>query len=265
MDPYTKVTMSPRRAAHALVFALFAAVLVPKAPAQEAEELVPFEKLDVELRKELWKVSKKFTVRRKVDEQKIACSSDTYEWLLLHLPLASVAARELDLGKYVIEDRGDRKFSIDDADGAFATCERIFEERPQDAPRAETANVGSSTPGRVVVVARGTVESDVIPKTPGTGVIVVRWKSEPDDRKHVLTEAFVFFRVTSESLHLVSGPFRDKLGGIVGAKLESLVACAGKVSAEVEKDPARVLAALERSKKVKDAELAEFKRKFILE
>lgn len=212
----------------------------------EAEDLVPFEKLDVPLRKELWKVCKKFTVRRTVPERRVKCPRTTYEWLLKHLPLASVAARELDLGKYVIEDKGEGKFSIDDAAGAFAVCERVHEEE-----------------GRVVIVARGTVESDVIPKTPGTGVIIVRYKPDPADAKQTLTDAFVFFRVTSESLHLASGPFRDKLGGLLGDKLDGLVTCAVKVSEACEKDASKVLTALERSKKVKDEELTAFKRKFI--
>ena len=74
----------------------------------------------MDLREELWKVTQRYTVRRKVEEKKVACTTDTYDWLLEHLPLSSVAARELDLGKYVIEDKGEKKFSIDDTDGAFA-------------------------------------------------------------------------------------------------------------------------------------------------
>ena len=77
--------------ATAVAAALAAATL---APAQEAEELIPFEKLEVDLRDELWKITQRYTVRRKLDERTVKCTADTYEWLLQHLPLASVAARE---------------------------------------------------------------------------------------------------------------------------------------------------------------------------
>jgi hypothetical protein len=217
-------------------------------PAQTAEELIPFEKLDVDLRDELWKVTQRYTIRRKADEKSVKCAVETYEWLLPRLPLASVASRELDLGKYVVEDKGGKKFSIDDTEGAFASCECVFEEK-----------------GRRVIVARGTVEGKVLPKTKGTGVIVVRWKEDPKDKKKTLTDCFVFFRVASDSLHLLSAPFRDQLGKILGGKLDGLITCAADVSAAIDKDPDKVLKALEKSKKLKDAEIDAFRKKFLLQ
>ena len=232
----------------ALAPALLAVLTVATlAPAQSAEELVPFEKLDVDLRDELWKVTQRYTVRRKVEEKRVACSTDTYEWLLEHLPLASVAAREMDMGKYVIEDKGDKKFSIDDSDGAFANCERVFSEK-----------------GRLVIVARGDVEVKPLPKIKGTGVIIVRWKKDEKDEKKTLADCHIFFRVASDSLHLVTSPFRDSLGKVVGSKIEGFVDCAVKESEASEKDPDKVLKALEKSKKIKDEELDAFKKKFML-
>lgn len=216
-------------------------------PAQTPEELVPFEKLEVNLRDELWKVTQRYTIRRKTDETTVKCSVDTYEWLLPRLPLASVASRELDLGKYVIEDKGEKKFSIDDTEGAFASCECVFEEK-----------------GRRVIVARGTIEGKLLPKTKGTGVIVLRWKEDPKDKKQTITDCFVFFRVASDSLHLLSTPFREQLGKILGGKLDGLVTCAANVSAAIDKDPDKVLKALEKSKKLKDEEIDTYKKKFLL-
>lgn len=236
------------RIAIASSLALAVLVLVaPAAPAQTAEELVPFEKLDVALRDELWKVTQRYTVRRKLDEQTVQCPVDTYDWLLDHLPLASVAARELDLGKYVIEGKSDKKFSIDDADGAFANCEVVFREK-----------------GRLVIVARGTVEPKPLPKVKGTGVIIVRWKKDPNDDKKTLADCHIFFRVASESLHRIATPFRDTLGKVLGQKIEGFVGCAVKVSELSEKDPDKVEKALERSKKIKDDELDAFKKRFLL-
>jgi hypothetical protein len=229
------------------VAALVLVALAAGAPAQTAEELVPFEKLEVELREELWKVTQRYTVRRKIDEQAVKTRPETYEWLLDHLPLASAAARELDLGKYVIEDKGEKKFSIDDTEGAFAACEVVH--RAAD---------------RIVVVARGEVEPKPLPKVKGTGVIVVRWKKDPKDEKKTLTDCHIFFRVASESLHRVSTPFRDTLGKILGSKIEGFVGCAMKVSEGTEKDPEKVFKALEKSKKLKDDELDAFKKKFLL-
>lgn len=234
--------------AFAVASALLASVLVTTvAPAQSAEELIPFEKLEVGLRDELWKVTQRYTVRRKLDEKTVKCPPGSYEWLLDHLPLASVASRELDLGKYVIEDKGEKKFSIDDTDGAFASCEVVFREA-----------------GRLVIVARGEVEPKPLPKVKGTGVIVVRWKKDPKDEKQTLTDAHVFFRVSSESLHRLSSAFRDTLGKILGTKIDNFVGCAIKVSELSEKDPDKVVKALEKSKKLKDEDLEAYKKKFTL-
>ncbi len=233
--------------ASSIVATTLVAALATPAPAQTAEELVPFEKLEVELRDELWKVTQRYTVRRKIDEQAVKTRPETYEWLLGRLPLASVAARELELGKYVIEGKEEKKFSIDDTDGAFANCEVVH----RDA-------------GRMVVVARGEVEPKPLPKVKGTGVIVVRWKKDPKDEKKTLTDCHIFFRVASASLHLVSTPFRDTLGKILGSKIEGFVGCAIKVSEVTEKDPEKVHKALEKSKKLKDDEVDAFKKKFLL-
>jgi hypothetical protein len=238
----------------ALSASLLLTVLAGPAPAQTPEELIPFEKLDVGLRDELWKVTQRYTVRRKQDEQTVKCPPETYEWLLDHLPLASIGARELDLGKYVIEDKAaagaepkKQQFSIDDTDGAFANCEVVFREA-----------------GRLVLVARGDVEAKPLPKVNGTGVIVVRWKKNPKDEKQTLTDCHIFFRVASESLHRVSTVFRDTLGKLLGARIEGLVGCAVKVSELSEKDPDKVAKALEKSKKLKEDELEAFKKKFLL-
>ncbi len=215
--------------------------------APRVEDLVPFDKLDEELAKELRKVTENASVRHHVEKSTIRCTADTYAWLLRKLPLASVAARELDVGKYAIEDKGGSRFSIDDTEGARADCERVFEDE-----------------GRVVIVARGSVEALLLPKTKGTGVIVTRWRQDKQDRKRVATDCFVFFRVTNEALHALSAPFRDSLGKILGGKLDGLVGSASKVACEVDKDPDKVLQALSRSKKLKDEELEEFRRKFLL-
>lgn len=239
----------------AALAALSAVILIgAPAPAQTAEELIPFEKLEVGLRDELWKVTQRYTVRRKLDEQAVKCPTTTYEWLLEHLPLASVAARELDLGKYVIEDRTEKdkekapqRFSIDDTEGAFASCEVVHREKD-----------------RLVIVARGEVEPKPLPKIKGTGVIVVRWKQDPKNEKQILTDCHIFFRAASESLHRLSTPFRDTLGKILGSKIENFVGCAVKVSELSEKDPDKVWKGLEKSKKLKEEELDAFKKKFLL-
>lgn len=230
----------------------------------KAEDLIPFEKLEVKLRNELWRVTQRYTIRRSVEDVTVRCHTESYGWLLKHLALASVASRKLDLGKYVIEDKDDGTFSIDDRDGAFAACERAWTEE-----------------GRAVIVARGHIEGALLPKVKGTGVIVVRYREETKDEKaerearakkddkepepgpHLFADCRIFFRVEDDFLHLASQAFRRTLGKLLGDKMEGLVNCAAKVAEVVDRDPKKVWDAIQ-NQKLPAAELEEFSKKFLV-
>jgi hypothetical protein len=259
------------RARLALVASLLAvAISLPasrpaRADGPTAEELIPFEKLEVDLRNELWRVTQRYTIRRSLEVTPAHCHLSTYTWLIGHLGLASTAVRKLRMGEYVIEDKAEGRFSIDDRDGAFASCERAFEER-----------------GRVVIVARGTVEGALLPRVHGTGVIVVRYREETDDERAerskrerqdghepdpwpiVSADCRVFFRVDDSFLHLASTPFRRTLGRILGDKLDGLAQCAGKVSEVVDHDPRKVWDAIQ-GEKLPATEIEEFRTKFMVQ
>lgn len=230
----------------------------------KAEDLIPFEKLEVKLRQELWRVTQRYTIRKSVEDVTVRCHAQSYGWLLKHLGLASVAARKLDLGKYVIEDKADGTFSIDDRDGAFAACERAW-----------------TDDGRSVIVARGHLEGALLPKVKGTGVIVVRYNEETKEEKaarearakkedkepepgpRLFADCRIFFRVEDDFLHLASQAFRRTLGKLLGEKMEGLVSCAARVAEVVDKDPRKVWDAIQ-GQKLPEAELEEFQKKFLV-
>lgn len=121
-----------------------------------------------------------------------------------------------------------------------------------------------------------------MPRTRGTGVIVVRYREETDaeraDREKldkedgrasepypiVVADCRVFFRVDDAFLHLVSTAFRRTLGRILGDKLDGLAQCAGKVAEVVDHDPKKVWDALQ-GEKIPAEELEEFRKRFIVQ
>jgi len=215
---------SARRLGAALC--LLALAALPGA-AQSAEELIPFEKLPVALRKELWRVAKKHTVRRRLPERSVACEEATFHYLLRRLPLASRLVRHLKLGRYKITGAEDGSFHIDDDAGAAARCEIVH----RDAHR-------------LVIVARGHVDPTILPKVLGTGIIVVRTSQAEDSTKGIQADCRVYFRVADRSLHMISRPFRKQLGRVIEKRLGLFVDCAVTIAALVAKNPKRVLAAL---------------------
>lgn len=203
-------------------------LLTSPAQGQSAEDLIPFKKLPVKLRKELWKVAKSYTVRRKAPDREVVCESRTFHYLLRRLPLASRLVREMKLGEYVIKDApsadGKRGFSISDEDGAFANCRIVFQEAD-----------------RIVIVARGYVESGLFPKVYGTGVIIIRTTAGRENgQPKVTADTRVYFRLRDDNLHHATKAFRKTLGRVIGARLAQFLDCAATLAGEIHKSPRKV-------------------------
>jgi hypothetical protein len=212
---------------------------------QSAEELIPFSKLEPELRKELWQVAKRCTVKRKLAERRVACREATFHYLLRRLPLASRLVRELGLGRYVIEPVEGGGFSLKDNDGAFAQCEIV----EQDAHRA-------------IIVARGHVEAPLVPKVFGTGVIIIGTGVDPDDPSNIRTNCWNYFRLKSRALHRVSRAFRKTLGKVIERRLGAFVECAQTIAELVRKDPQKVYDTMKKLE-VDESQLSDFKSRYL--
>lgn len=214
---------------------------------QSAEELIPFKKLKPELRKELWKVSKRYTVRRKVKEQVIDCRESTFHYLLRRLPMASRLVRHLKLGKYVIKSLKNKGFSITDSEGAFANCEIVFQES-----------------NRIVIVARGYIETGIFPKVYGTGVIIIRTSQTKNSagKDAIKADCRVYFRLRDKYLHQATKAFRKTLGRVIEKRLLLFVDCARKIAEEIAISPKKVYEAMKQLKE-DAAVLADFKRRFL--
>jgi hypothetical protein len=230
------------------LLAPFALLAVPNsAYGQTPEELIPFKKLKPELRKELWKVTKRPTVRRKVKEQTVKCKEATFHYLMRRLPLASRLVRHMKLGKYVIKKLENDGFSITDSEGAFANCEIVFQE----------AN-------RIVIVARGYIETGIFPKVYGTGVIIIRTSQSLDakGKANIKADCRVYFRLRDKFLHFATKAFQRTLGRVIEKRLLTFVDCARKIAEQIAVSPKKVLTALEELKE--SAKLrADFKRRFL--
>lgn len=232
----------------ALTFAvLVVAALTNVAYGQSAEELIPFKKLKPELRKELWTVAKRYTVRRKVKEQVIDCRESTFHYLLRRLPMASRLVRHLKLGKYVIKSREKNGFSITDSEGAFANCEIVFQES-----------------NRIVIVARGYIETGIFPKVYGTGVIIIRTSQTKNSKGKdaIKADCRVYFRLRDKYLHQATKAFRKSLGRVIEKRLLLFVDCARKIAVQIAISPKKVFEAMKQLKE-EAAVLADFKRRFL--
>lgn len=220
------------------------------AEAQSAEELIPFKKLKAGTRREVWKICKTWTVRRKVDERRVACSPETYAWLLARLPLAALVLRELELGDYAISADEDGHIAVDDKSGAFAKCEPIH----RDA-------------GRLVLLARGVIDGPLHPPVKGRAVIVIRWReskkaaADASGAAQIVSDCFIYFRLDDGVLHKATRPFRKVLARSMQSKLDPIVTCAAKVAALVESRPRAVARALV-SGKARPETIKAFRRRF---
>lgn len=230
-----------RRALSSIAIALLSFAPLASTWAQSPEELIPFEKLSVPLRNELWEISKRPTVKCKLPDRRVNCRDDAFNYLLRRLPLASRLCEKLGIGRYDIRDLGAGKFSLDDREGAFANCELAFEE-----------------PQRVVIVARGFFQAPALPKVEGTGLIIIRTKVvgnhlEPDSR--------VYFKLHSKALHEVSKAFRKTLSRLLEARMDRFVSCAASLAEVVAKDPAKVAKAMTELG-ADEAQVKEFRARF---
>ncbi len=180
----------------------------------------------------------------------VRASPRVYRFLLTHLPFAARAIEALELsqaGRYVVEDQAQGRFSIDDTAGAFAACTRPWDED-----------------GHAVVVARGHIDVPVLPRVLGTGVIVVRWASSPDDPGLLHARCRVLFRLTSRVLHALTSPVRQLLARVLEDKLSLLVRSATLLAEAVERDPCGVLAAVERAGTASPADLQAYREALLL-
>lgn len=245
--PVTPVHFKHWRPKYLGLLLLLWTLLMPSwALAQTAEELIPFKKLPVKLRKELWKVCKRCTVRRKLPDKTALCKEATFHYLLRRLPLASRLVRKLKLGDYVIKDIDKGDFSISDSDGAFANCDIVVKES-----------------SRVVIVARGYIESGLFPKVYGTGVIVIRTSDIGTSSKPKLkADCRVYFRLKDKYLHTATRAFRKTLARVLEKRLLLFVDCAIKIAEFTQKDPNKVIKAM-RSLKEKKELIADFKKRFV--
>jgi hypothetical protein len=216
------------------------------------------ERLPDALREEAGAVHEDPTVRCEVEEH-ARCSPRTYRFLLNHLPLAARALEGLSdeergdeglaaegLGSYTITAQPDGHYGIDDHAGATADAEVVLEEE-----------------GLLVIIARGQLEVPLLPPIPGTGVIVLRYASDPDDPQVMSSRCAVSFRVDDDTLHRLTSPFRRTLRRVLGRKLGLLIRSAVGLAQACEDEPWEVYAGLRRAAGVRSDDLRAFREQFL--
>lgn len=214
----------------AIVALLAVLPVLPAARADDPLQGVDLARLGRDDRRDVREVQAAPTAACEVREA-VRCRAGVYRFLLGRLPLAARAAEALNLegtGRYLVEDAGAGRFTIDDRAGATAECSRAWDEE-----------------GLLVVVARGRLDVPVLPRILGTGVIVVRYAPSPDDPGLVAARAHVLFRLSNRLLRALSTPVREVLERVLRDKLALLVRTASALAEALERDPAGVLAALD--------------------
>lgn len=243
-------TLSPLAALVLLTLAAapVAAQVAPGAAAPPLEG-VALERLPEADRVELATVTGDPTVDATVSGE-VRASPRVYRFLLTRLPFAARAIEALQLstaGRYVVDDQGQGRFTIDDTAGAYARCTRPWDED-----------------GHAVVVARGHLDVPLLPRVLGTGVIVTRWSPSPDDPGLLRASCRVLFRLGSRLLHALTAPVRELLTRALTDKLALLVRSATLLAEAVERDPWAALEAVERAGTASAADLQAYREALLL-
>lgn len=238
-----------RLLALALLLSLAAPALAQDAPqATPAPDPWGLERIADEPRAEIERVRNDATVTAVLEPRRVESSEAVYRYLLTHLPLASRWLRGLELGDYDLSDLPQGKFQIDDKAGAKAVGERALSE-----------------PGRLVVIADGTLEVPLLPKIKGVGVILIRFPKAPDVKGKppaLLCSAETAFRVEGRVLHGLGRALRRILRKVVHDKLDSLVKSATTLAEAVTRDPTGTFERL-KAAKVAPADLEAFRQRFL--
>lgn len=199
-------------------------------------------------RAEIKRVRDDATVRAALKPRRVRSSEEVYRYLLTHLPLASRWLRALELGDYDLSDLPEERFQIDDKAGAKAEGERALSE-----------------PGRLVVIARGTLEVPLLPKVKGVGVILIRFPKAPAIKGKpaaLLCSAETAFRVEGRVLHGLGRALRRVLRRVVRDKLNELVKSATALAEAVTRDPTGTYNRL-KAAKVAPKDLEAFRQRFL--
>lgn len=229
---------------------LLLALCCAPALGQEAPAPDPWglKRIAEEPRAEIERVRKDATVSAVLKPRRVQSSEAVYRYLLEHLPLASRWLRGLKLGDYDLSDLPEGKFQIDDKAGAKAVGERALSE-----------------PGRLVVIARGTLEVPLLPKIKGVGVILIRFPKAPEVEGKpaaLLCSAETAFRVEGRVLHGLGRALRRILRKVVRDKLDSLVKSATSLAEAVTRDPTGTFKRLQAAK-VAPEDLEAFRQRFL--
>jgi hypothetical protein len=234
-----------RSLALALLLCLLSPALGQEAPAPDPWALA---RIAAEPRAEIKRVRKDATVSAALKPRRVQSSEAVYRYLLTNLPLASRWLRALKLGDYDLSDLPEGKFQIDDKAGAKAIGERALSE-----------------PGRLVVIARGTLEVPLLPKIKGVGVILIRFPKARDVKGEpaaLLCSAETAFRVEGRVLHGLGRALRRILRKVVRDKLDSLVKSATALAESINRDPTGTFKRLQAAK-VAPKDLEAFRQRFL--
>ncbi|MBL4849054.1 MAG: hypothetical protein JKY65_26315 [Planctomycetes bacterium] len=201
-------------------------------------------------RTEIERVRQDATVSCALKARPVHSTEEVYRYLLTRLPLASRWLAALDLGDYGLTDLPNQRFQIDDKAGAKAEGERVLSE-----------------PGRLVVIARGTLEVPLLPKIRGVGVILIRFPQATATKTGqgpapLVCSAKVAFRVKGRLFHGIGRALQRILRRVLRSKLDALVTSATALAESITRDPTGTYLRLKQAKASAE-DLRAFRARFL--
>lgn len=220
-----------------------AAAAKPDPAPDKSDDPIPFERLSTEDVEKVRFVVKRRTLARKIRTPSVTSDLKTYSCLLDRLPLAAAAVRALGLQDYVLKRLDERSFEGSDGAGVEGTLTEVFRDE-----------------GRRVYYGVGRYKSRILGTYRGKVLLVLQYG--PGAEGKIDNHIWLWVRVRSRIVGPIIRALSPIIGPIVDRKSQYLISAASTLAERASADPAAVYKDIQKSKKLTEEEIEEFRRLF---
>lgn len=198
--------------------------------------------LNADVQREVLSLLEHPTIRHTVAFD-IAANITSFIYLMDHMDAAALLLRTFDSQNISVK-RVNRKFYVDDGEGAKAVVQRIH-----------------ADPHQRIYLSRGTYESALLPLLRGTALLVVDFF--PRGEEHMQATYSIYANIHNKFIGFFIKVITALVPGIIDQKIKKGLRVITKLEAAINRDPAQVYGMLKEAPEI-DREAAEtFQRLFL--